>query len=628
MKMRLLRGAWRLLVAIKDGLALLVLLLFFGALFAILSARPNPTIAHDGALLLDLNGSIVEQPADTAPLALLTDSGRSMTREYRLRDLIRAAQTAASDSRVKAVVLDLDGFSGGGQAAIDEFGRALDSVRRAGKPVLAFATAYSDDSYALAAHASEIWLNPMGAVLLTGPGSSHLYYKGLLDKLGVDVRVYRVGQFKSAVEPFTRTDQSPAAKLAAQALVDSLWTSWRQQLSAARPQAQIDGYVGNMTARVAAAGGDLARAAAQAGLIDRLGNRYSFGRRVAALVGGDSDRGPGGFKTIRLDRWLAANPASDNGAAIGVVTVAGDIVDGEAPTGTAGGETISRLIGKALAKDDLKALVVRVDSPGGSVTASEQIRDAIFEARRRGLPVVVSMGSVAASGGYWVSTAAQRIYAEPSTITGSIGVFGLLPTFEKTLAKAGLGADGVKSTPLSGEPDMLRGPTPQVEQLMQLGVNDIYRRFTTLVGQARGLPVTQVDAIGQGRVWAGNTARGLGLVDAYGGLDDAVAAAARLARLDPKNVHAEYIERSPSFPLQLLADLARDKGDGGSATDPFGALAGRPNALLAQALGDAARIADGPAIQVRCLDCGPSDNPRPAVAGGIVALLLARLGLS
>ncbi len=626
--MRLLRGAWRLMVGIKDGLALLVLLLFFGMLFTVLSARPNPTITQSGALLLNLNGSIVEQPAEAAPLALLTDSGRSMTRESRLRDLIRAAESAVGDSRVKAVVLDLDGFSGGGQAAIDEFGRALDKVRRSGKPILAFATAYSDDAYALAAHANEIWLNPMGAVLLTGPGSSHLYYKGLLDKLGVDVRVYRVGQFKSAVEPFTRNDQSPEAKLAAQALVDNLWTSWRQQVASVRPQALVDDYVANMTARVKAAGGDLARAAGQAGLIDHLGDRYAFGRRVAKLVGEDEEKRPGGFKAISLDRWLAANPVSDSGPAIGVVTIAGDIVDGEAPPGSAGGETIAKLIGKALARDDLKALVVRVDSPGGSVTASEQIRDAILEARRRGLPVVVSMGSVAASGGYWVSTAAQKIYAEPSTITGSIGVFGLLPTFKTTLEKTGLGADGVKSTPLSGEPDVLRGPTPEVEQLMQLGVNDIYRRFTTLVGQARNLPVAQVDAIGQGRVWAGNTARGLGLVDAYGGLDDAIAAAAQLAKLDPKSVHADYIERSAPFALQLLADLARDRGDSGRAIDPFGALAGRPNALFVQALGDAARIAGGPAIQARCLDCGPGDTPPPPAAGGLVSLLLARLGLN
>ncbi len=626
--MRLLRGAWRLMVGIKDGLALLVLLLFFGMLFTILSARPNPTITQSGALLLDLNGSIVEQPAETAPLALLTDSGRSMTREYRLRDLIRAAESAIGDSRVKALVLDLDGFSGGGQAAIDEFGRALDKVRRSHKPVLAFATAYDDDAYALAAHADEVWLNPMGAVLLTGPGSSHLYYKGLLDKLGVDVRVYRVGQFKSAVEPFTRNDQSPEAKRAAQALVDSLWTSWRGQVAAARPKAQIDDYIANMTDRVRATGGDLARAASQAGLIDRLGDRYAFGRRVAELAGEDKDRGPGGYKTIALDRWLAANPVSDSGPAIGVLTIAGDIVDGEAPSGTAGGETIAKLIDKALAKDDLKALVVRVDSPGGSVTASERIRDAILEARRKGMPVVVSMGSVAASGGYWVSTAAQKIYAEPSTITGSIGVFGLLPTFKKTLDKAGLGADGVKSTPLSGEPDVLSGPTEQVEQLMQLGVNDIYRRFTTLVGKARGLPVAQVDAIGQGRVWAGNAARGLGLIDAYGGLDDAIAAAAQLAKLDPKSVHAEYIERSPPFPLQLLADLARDRGDSRQAIDPFGALAGRPRLLLIRALGDATRIASGPAIQIRCLDCGPGDMPQPPAAGGILSLLLARLGLS
>ena len=626
--MRVLRGLWKLLVGIKDALVLLAMLLFFGLLYAALSAKPNPVTVTSGALLVDLNGSLVEQPATIEPFSAISGSS-SRTREYRLRDIVRSIEAAATDSKAKAVVLDLDRFSGGGQSAIAAAGEAIDKVRRAGKPVLAFASGYSDDGYQLAAHASEVWLDPMGAVLISGPGGTQLYYKGLLDKLGVNARVYRVGQFKSAVEPFTRTDQSPEARAANQALADSLWQSWQQDVTTARPKARIAAYVTNAGTLAEAAGGDMAQIALQAGLVDKLGDRLAFGRRVAEITGAASGGQPGGYQSIALDNWIAAHPESGSGSAIGVLTIAGDIVDGQAPAGSAGGDTISKLLLDELARNRIKALVVRVDSPGGSVSGSERIRGAILEAKRLKLPIVVSMGSVAASGGYWVSTPADRIFAEPSTITGSIGVFGIIPTFENSLGKIGLSADGVKTTPLSGEPDVLRGTSPEFDRLVQLGVENTYRRFTGLVAASRHLTAARVNEIGQGRVWAGGTARQIGLVDQFGGLDDAIAAAAKLAKLDPANVHPLFIEKEPGWLARLFTSYAQkddSSGDGDArARDPYSRVATQPSWLLAGALADARRITSGSTIQVRCLSC-PSSVP-PAPARETAHSLLALLGL-
>ncbi|WP_157220281.1 signal peptide peptidase SppA [Flavisphingomonas formosensis] len=613
--MRILRGFWKLLVGIKDALVLLMMLLFFGLIYAALSAKPNPAVTTTGALLVDLNGAIVEQPSSIDPVASLTGSS-SGTREFRLRDVVRALDAAASDDKAKAVVLDLDRFSGGGQSAITTVGEAIDKVRRAGKPVLAYATGYSDDSYQLAAHASEVWLDPMGAVLIAGPGGTQLYYKGLLDKLGVNARVYRVGQFKSAVEPFTRTDQSPEARAANQALVDALWQNWQGDIAKARPKAKVADYVGNADKMAEATGGDMAQIALQAGLVDKLGDRLAFGRRVAEIAGAASDGQPGGYQSISLDNWTAAHPEATSGDAIGVLTIAGEIVDGKAPAGTAGGDTVSKLLLDELARNRIKALVVRVDSPGGSVSASERIRGAILEAKRMKLPIVVSMGSVAASGGYWVSTPADRIFAEPSTITGSIGVFGIIPTFEKSLGKIGLSADGVKTTPLTGEPDVLRGTSAEFDRLVQLGVENTYRRFTGLVAQSRHLTPARVDEIGQGRVWAGGIAHQIGLVDQFGGLDEAVAAAAKLAKLDPAKVHPLFIEKQPGWLSQLLAEYTRkDDSSGDSdaqARDPYLRIGTRPDWILAGAIADAQRITTGATIQARCLSCPGARPPQPA----------------
>ncbi len=602
--MRLLRGVWKLLVGVKDALVLLFMLIFFGLLYTALSMAPNPAKVNtgSGALNVELDGSLVEQPRNIDPVAFLRNSS-DVAGEYRLRDLIRALRASATDGSVKAVVLDLDRFTGGGQASIAEAASAVDQVRRAGKPVLAFATGYSDDSYQLAAHASEIWLDPVGAVMIAGPGGTHLYYKGLLDKLGVTANVYRVGAFKSAVEPFTRSDQSPEARAANQALVGALWQRWQQGVATARPKAQLASYVATPERYITASGGSIARAAEAAGLVDKLGDRIAFGRRVAELAG--PDKGADGYRAIDYGRYVDSHPEASGGGAIGVLTVAGDIVDGEGGPGSASGDTIARLLNDEMQKNRIKALVVRVDSPGGSVTAAERIRSAIMAAKAKGLPVVVSMGSVAASGGYWVSTTADRIYAEPSTITGSIGVFGIIPTFKGTLEKLGLSADGVKTTPLSGEPDVLKGTSPEFDRLVQLGVEDIYRRFLGLVSAARNLPVARVDEIAQGRVWAGDNARQIGLIDGFGSLDDAIADAARRAKLDPAKVHPLFIEEEPNPVEKWLRDASRSRdSEQGEGHDAWSFIAARPRMLMLQALGDARSLLDGPAMQVRCLECG------------------------
>jgi protease-4 len=593
--MKFVSAIWKLLVGIKDALVLIVMLLFFGLLYAALSSRP--AAVTEGVLALELKGAVVEQPskANFSDLA-----GGTAIREYRLRDLVAALESARTDDRVKAVALDLGTFAGGGQVAMTDLADAVRSVRASGKPVIAYAVGYSDDSYLLASAASEIWLDPLGAVAIAGPGGPNLYFKGLLDKLGVTANVYRVGTYKAAVEPFTRQDMSPEAKENAQALAGALLESWRESVARNRPKAKVDAYMMNPVGALAAGGGDLGRSAIAFGLVDKVGTHEQFEARLAELGGEDSSV-PEGYNRIKVADYVEDSVGDNDAGAIGVVTVAGTIVDGKAPAGTAGGDSIGDIIDKAVQAGGLKALVVRVDSPGGSVLASERIRQSILNAKRQDLPVVVSMGNVAASGGYWVSTPADFIYAEPSTITGSIGVFGILPSFEGTLQKLGIGADGIKTTPLSGEPDIFHGPSEVADTMLQAGVDSIYRRFLAIVAQSRHKQPAEIDRIAQGRVWDGGTARQLGLVDGFGGLEQAIEKAGALAKIARPQREVRYLERPESFEEQLVAMLARDSSGSESEGDAFAALA--PDRKIASALVDLRSVLAGPRIQVRCLEC-------------------------
>ena len=598
--MKFVRAIWKLLVGIKDVLVLIFMLLFFAGLYGVLSSRP-PAV-REGVLDLNLNGNVVEQPA---PAQWSDVAGGSRVDQYRLRDLVAALDQAKDDDRVKAVALDLDGFTGGGQTAMGDLADAVRRVRSAGKPVVAYAIGYTNDGYQLASSASEIWLNPLGAVAISGPGGSNLYFKGLLDKLGVTANVYRVGTYKSAVEPFIRNDMSPEAKQNYMALDQAELESWRQGIHQARPKANVDAFLQNMNGAIAAAGGDMAKAALASGLIDRIGDRTAFEARLAQL-GGSKDNEPGGYARIRLASYIADKVDRKPNGPIGVVTIAGTIVDGKAAAGSAGGETIAKEIESGIRNKGVKALVVKVDSPGGSVLASERIRQALLQARAKNIPVVVSMGSVAASGGYWVSTPANFIYAEPSTITGSIGVFGILPSFQGTLQKLGIGADGVKTTPLAGEPDLFKGPSPEANALIQTGVEAMYARFLNIVATARHKTPAQIDQIAQGRVWDGGTAHQIGLVDGFGGMPEAIAKAAELAHLGKDERGIRYLEAPKTFREQLLESFALQKDDDSAVPgDAFSALARQPQQQLAAAISEVRSVLAGPSIQARCLECPP-----------------------
>ncbi|MDB5674553.1 MAG: signal peptide peptidase SppA [Sphingomonas bacterium] len=628
--MNLVRGAWKVLVGIKDGLVLIAMLIFFGLLFAALSAGPSPTSIRDGALLLRLDGRIVEQPTEIDPFSSLTGRGDA-GHEFRLRDVVRALDKAKDDSQVKVVVLDLDSFGGGYPAALNEVADAIGRVRAAGKPVLAYATTYTDAAYRLAANASEVWESPMAGTLFMGPGGSQLYYKGLIDKLGVNAHVYRVGKYKSYVEPYTRTEASPEAKEEVQVLYNVLFGQWKEAIGKARPKAKIADFLTQPDKVVVAAQGNIAQANLDAGIVDKLGTRLEFGKRVATIAGHDDNKAPGTFHTISYAAYVAANPLPTGGDAIGVLTIAGDIIDGKSTGGNAGSDTVAKAVLDALGKKKLKALVVRVDSPGGSALASEDMRMAILEARAQKLPIVVSMGGLAASGGYWVSTAGDVIFAEPTTITGSIGIFGIIPTFEGTLKKIGITADGVKTTPISGQPDIYAGTNPATDAIFQAGIENGYRQFVTRVSQARHLTPARVDEIGQGRVWDGGTAHQLGLVDRFGGLQDAIAEAAKRAGLKVENTHAEYLEKKPGRLARFLASLARDDDDNDDSTAPaedaFTRVAAERRAMFATALGEVRRIGTGAAVQARCLECGGLGGAAPSDADiRLMDVLLARFG--
>ena len=520
-------------------------------------------------------------------------------RQYLLGDVLHALDVAATDDRIKTVVLDLDYFGGAGRVALQNIGERLNRVKAAKKPVLAFATGYYDPTYTLAAHASEIWLDPMGGTLLQGPGGTQPYFKGLVDRFGVNVHVYRVGKYKSFVEPYTRAEQSSEAKAANQALVDVIWGDWQAHVAKARPQARLAAFLKSPADAVAKAGNSLSQANLDAGMVDKLGDSGAFAKRVAQLAGGDDDSADG-YRATGIADYIKANPRSNSGEPIGIVNVSGAIVDGDGLAGSAGGDTVSALIRKAIADQNLKALVLRVDSPGGSALASEKIRLALVGAKSAGLPVIVSMGNVAASGGYWVAMAGDKIFAEPSTITGSIGVFGIIPTFENTAARYGITGDGVKTTPLSGQPDIIGGTNAETDKLFQAGIEDIYARFIRLVSTARKLPEAKVAEIAQGRVWDGGTARQLGLVDAFGSLDDAIAEAARRAKIDPENIRRVVLQPKPSYLSSLLANFTTAKATRG---DVVTRLVREQQAAFVAGIGDAASVMAGPAIQVRCLEC-------------------------
>ncbi len=613
--------AWKVVVGIKDALVLLFMLLFFIALFSILSATPNPGQVREGALYIDLSGYIVEERAAVDPFATLL-SGQAPPIEHQARDLVRALDAAASDDRIKAVVIDMSAFVGGGQVHLQAIGEAMDRVRRTEKPVLTYAIGYGDDHMHLAAHASEVWADPLGGALIAGPGGSNLYYAELLDRLNINTRVYRVGEFKSAVEPYILNGPSEAARENLAGLYGALWEEWQANVQKARPALELARVTSDPVAWVEASSGDLAKAALEAGLVDQLGDRIEFGTRIAEIAGEDTwSTLPGAYAMSELTTFLAdigpdmGPGGSSSSNEIAVVTVAGVIVDGDAGPGTAGGTRIADLLDAAIGDDGIKGLVVRVNSPGGSVLASEEIRRAVDRYRAKDIPVAISFANVAASGGYWVATAGDRIFAQPETITGSIGVFAVLPTFEDAAAEIGVSAEGYRTTPLSGQPDLIAGLSPEVDAILQAGVTDTYSDFLSIVGEARGMTTDQVDAVAQGRVWDGGTAMQKSLVDQFGGMEEALAWVASKAELEEGDWRARYLgaaEANYNSLIRQLVDSAAAPAAQMRGGDLFAVAAQRRSALLGQLSRDAQRLAGTQGIQAYCLECPIEARPMSA----------------
>ena len=625
-----LKMLWRAFIVLKDlvfGIIAVVILL---AVVVAFSPATETTIADKTALVLRLEGNLVEQRSAADPLALVGSSD-GLIPETLMRDVIKGVDRAAKDKRVAALVLELDGFYGAGPGALESVGAALKRFKETGKPIYAYGRYYTEPQYYLASLANEVWLHPMGGVLLRGYGQYNIYLKDALDRLKVNVHVFQAGRYKSFVEPYTREAMSDDARVSLQTLYDGLWSKYIQDVETARKDRglQLTASINGAAEGILANGGDLAAFALQSKAVDKLGTYADFVKQMSALVGTGEDRdGLPAYKQTELSTYINATADQEkrSGSAVGVIYVNGEIIDGEAPLGMAGGDTIARLIRQAMKEDAIKALVVRVNSPGGSATAAEAIREQLMQARLQGLPVVTSMGSVAASGGYWVATGTDEIWAEPSTITGSIGVFGILPTFEGTLGSVGVKSDGIGTTPLSDIGDLARPLSPQANRIVQSSVEGTYKRFLGVVSTNRNISVDAANEAGQGRPWSGATAQQLKLVDHLGGLNEAIAAAARRAKLkEYRVVHVDPAEPWAGFLTRKLFGIALGEA---RTTAPLPATGAADQLREAAIRLGTARATGLGSVQAFCLECLPMMPPRPVTrAEGQAMAGLARLGL-
>ena len=548
-------------------------LVFFGLLFLALmmfvvvlgkGASSAKVLQDDTTLVIAPEGRLVEQySTDPVSRALTKALGESNAEELQLRDLIRAIEAAKDDKKITRVVLNLDKLQPSGFASMREVTQALQDLRAAKKQVVAFSENMSQSQYLLAAQADEVYLDPMGSLLLEGLGRYRQYFRsGLQDKLGVDVHLFKVGEYKSAAEPYVLDAASPQAKEADLFWMNDVWQRYLADIAKARKldAAQLAAGIDTLPEGIAAAEGDLARFALQQKLVDGLKTREEVDALLVERGTADSDA-EGGFRQVGLSDYLAQVDARrspvDSRPQVAVVVAEGEIAGGDLPAGRIGGVSTSALLRQARDDDDVKAVVLRVDSPGGEVFASEQIRREVEALKAAGKPVVVSMGDMAASGGYWISMNADRIYADESTITGSIGIFGMIPNFARSLDKIGVHTDGVGTTRFAGAFDVTRPMDPAVGQVIQSVINKGYADFTGKVAQARNKPVEAVDEVARGRVWSGAQAKERGLVDEFGGLKAAVADAASRAKLgDSDKFRVRYIEKGATPFAQFMTGFA------------------------------------------------------------------------
>ena len=556
---RLFGGLWRALDGLRKFLHL-VLLLTITIVIVIAARQPLPFVPTRAALVIHPEGRLVEQLTgnafDRSIGALMTDHEP----ETLVRDLTEAIHAATSDSRIKVLVLDLDDMGAGGLTKLETVASAIRAFRASGKKVLTHARYATQEQYYLMAQADEVYLEPAGELGVIGYGAYRLYFHDALERLGVDINVFKVGTHKSFTEPYTRNDMSPEDREQTVGLLTPLWDAYQQGVERARklPAGSVESYVADILPLMRAAGGDGALIAEQRKLISGRKTELEFEEQLTALVGADD--ATHSFNSIGQSEYLAAirpekRLSRHPDGEVAVLVASGEIVDGERPPGEIGGDSFATLLRKARFDNEVKAVVLRIDSGGGSMVASEVIRQEVAALKAAGKPVVASFASVAASGGYYIAMDADEIWAEPTSITGSIGVFGVVPTFARTLGKVGIASDGVATSPLAGAMNLERSLAPEAREVLQLGVEHAYHEFVAHVAAARHHSAEEIEAIAEGRVWIGSTAQKLGLVDQLGTVEQAIAAAAQRAHLATGRYGTSYREKELTWRELLVRQL-------------------------------------------------------------------------
>jgi protease IV len=558
---RLFRGLWNILTTVKNATGNIIFVSLIVLLLVAMYSNESPSVPDTTALILNPTGVIVDQKTPIDPWSEFLSGYEEDETETLLRDLLEAIDKGTKDDRVKSLVLDLSKFNGASMSKLEEVSSAILRFKEAGKPVFAFAPAYSQGQYLLAVNADKIYLDEqsfqsLGGVFLTGLGVYPTFFKEALDKLKVNVHIFKAGLYKGAVEPFLRNDMSDEAKEANTGWISVLWNQYKEIVVEARnitPES-FDNYTNQFDEMLAAHDNDSSQLALQQGLVDGILTRKAWRKEMQSIVGVHEST----YNHVSYKNYLAAVrdpiPTVNPGAAkIAVITASGTIFDGKQPAGNIGGDSLSKLVRQAREDDQVKAVVVRIDSPGGSASASELIRSELELTQDQGKPVVVSMSGYAASGGYWIASTANLILAAKTTVTGSIGVFSIFPTFDKSMSELGIYSDGVGTTSLSGAFNPLQAINPVIEKTLAQSVNHTYAKFLALVAKGREMSVEDVDKIAQGRIWAGSTAVELGLVDSIGNLADAIKSAAAL--VDEVEYEVVYLEKELSTRELLFKEI-------------------------------------------------------------------------
>ncbi len=550
---RFFSGIWRTIDLTRRLVLNVIFLLVVLVILLAMFDSGGPVSRPDTALVIEPQGFVVEQYTADATERAINELVGQATPETRLRDIVAAIKKAKDDPNITQLVLRPDQIWGVGLSKLQEVGEAIADFKTSGKPVISYSLYLGQSNFYLAALADEVWLHPEGIVMLEGFSAYRNYYKDAMDKYGITMHIFRAGEYKSYGEPYARSDMSPESKEANRFWLSGLWAEYLSDIAAMRglDPGALDAFVNRQHEYIAAADGDIVMAALDFGLIDRIGSVDEFRQRVASRGAEDGNS----FRQVGLNGYVELPTLSTPGQAeIAVVVAQGGISGGDQPPGTVGGESLSRMLREARNDDDIKAIVLRVDSPGGGVLPSERIRHQIELARTGGKPVIVSMSSVAASGGYWISINADQIFANPTTITGSIGVFAALPKAGTLMNNVGVNTDGVATTDIAGALNLGTELPEQVAAAFQSSVDETYQDFIGHIAEARNLDVAAVDEVGRGRVWSGAQALERGLVDQLGGLDDAIDAAAQLAGVSDYQVR--YVEQQPTAFERFLLDLS------------------------------------------------------------------------